>query len=421
MILPSHFAEQSLIATNGGILRREIAGNDERKKLYSVGTSGIFYGREELRKGDEMDGKQLAEIVDRRLGLRMDMTKEYSDSELKSLIGSCIDELEERLPMMAIDKSGLIAEVFNGRRRTGIIQPYIEDASVNEIMINGTDGIFIEKDGVLIECKERYNSKEELFHNIQSMLSWANRTVNESNPIVDARLAGGARINVVLNPAAINGPIVTIRKFTRRSFSMEDFIESGTLTSEMADYLKRAVLGAKSIVVSGGTSSGKTTFLNMLAGFIPKDKRIITIEDSAEIMLTHKNVVRLETRNANTEGRGEINMRDLIKTALRMRPDRLIIGEVRDESALDLLTAMCTGHSGSMSTIHANSAEDTLVRIETMALWEGHVGSSAIKRMIASGVDVIIFLERNENGRFLKEIAEVKGISESGVIIERIF
>ena len=368
-----------------------------------------------------MDGKQLAEIVDRRLGLRMDMTKEYSDSELRSLIGSCIDELGERLPMMTIDKSGLLTEVFNGRRRTGIIQPYIEDPSVNEIMINGTDGIFVEKDGVLIECKERYNSKEELFHNIQSMLSWANRTVNESNPIVDARLAGGARINVVLNPAAINGPIVTIRKFTRRSFTMEDFIESGMLTCEMADYLKRAVLDAKSIVVSGGTSSGKTTFLNMLAGFTPKDKRIITIEDSAELMLTHKNVVRLETRNANTEGRGEISMRDLIKTALRMRPDRLIIGEVRDESALDLLTAMCTGHSGSMSTIHANSAEDTLVRIETMALWEGHVGSSAIRRMIASGVDVIIYLERNEKGRFLKEIAEVKGIDENKIILERIF
>ncbi len=368
-----------------------------------------------------MDGKQLAEIVDRRLRQRMDMTREYSDSDLRAVIGSCVDEMEARVPMKDIDREGLITEVFNVRRRTGIIQPYIEDDSVNEIMINGTDGIFIERDGTLTECAERYSSKEELFHSIQSMLSWANRTVNESNPIVDARLSGGARINVVLNPAAINGPIVTIRKFTHRRFTMDDFIKNGTLTEDMAEYIIRTVERGGSIIISGGTSSGKTTFMNMLADYIPKDKRIITIEDSAELMIRHRNTVRLETRNSNTEGRGEINMRALIKTALRMRPDRLIIGEVRDESALDLLTAMCTGHSGSMSTIHANSAADTLVRLETMALWEGHVGSEAIKRMIASGVDVIVFLERNDRGRVLKEIAEVGGGDNGEIRLERIF
>lgn len=284
-----------------------------------------------------------------------------------------------------------------------------------------SDGIFIEKDGALLECEERYRNKDELFHTIQSMLSWANRAVNESSPIVDARLSSGARINVVLNPVAINGPIVTIRKFAQRQYTMEDFIANRTLTQEMADYLKHAVSERKSILVSGGTSSGKTTFLNMLAFFIPADKRIVTIEDSAELRLPHRNVVRLETRNANTEGQGEIKMRALIKTALRMRPDRLIIGEVRDESALDLLTAMCTGHNGSMSTIHANSAEDTLVRLETMALWEGHINSTAIRRMIVSGVDLIVFLERSEEGRFVKELAEVRKCEAKEVLLERIF
>ena len=371
--------------------------------------------------GDFIEEKQLVEIIDHKLALRMDLTREYTDTELKSLIGSCIEELEKKIPMMQINKDVLLADVFNERRRMGIIQPFMEDHTLNEVMINGTDCIFIEKDGALLECEERYRNKDELFHTIQSMLSWANRAVNESSPIVDARLSSGARLNVVLNPVAINGPIVTIRKFAQRQYTMEDFIANRTLTQEMADYLKHAVSERKSILVSGGTSSGKTTFLNMLAFFIPADKRIVTIEDSAELRLPHRNVVRLETRNANTEGQGEIKMRALIKTALRMRPDRLIIGEVRDESALDLLTAMCTGHNGSMSTIHANSAEDTLVRLETMALWEGHINSTAIRRMIVSGVDLIVFLERSEEGRFVKELAEVRKCEAKEVLLERIF
>ena len=226
---------------------------------------------------------------------------------------------------------------------------------------------------------------------------------------------------MVLNPVAINGPIVTIRKFTQREYTMEDFIAGGTISRAAADYLTRAVAEQKSILVSGGTSSGKTTLLNLLAAYIPADKRIITIEDSAELRLPHRNVVRLETRNANTEGSGEIKMRALIKTALRMRPDRLIIGEVRDESALDLLTAMCTGHNGSLSTIHANSAEDTVVRLETMALWEGHVHAAAIRRMIVSGVDLIVFLERTDRGRFVRELAEVREDEAGRIILEKIF
>lgn len=368
-----------------------------------------------------IDEKHLIEIVNKKLSQRMDMTREYSDAELKNLIGICIENIMVKIPGVNINAKSLLTEVFNSRRRMGLIQPFIENPAVNEIMINGTDNIFIEVDGVTKDSGLRYDNKEELFHNIQAMLSQSNRSVSESNPIVDAVLPGGSRINVVLNPVAINGPIVTIRKFTKQQYTIEDFIKNDTLTEEMAGYIKHAVFRGKSIIISGSTSSGKTTFMNMIAGFIPDDKRIITIEDSAELNIKSKNVVRLETRNANTEGNGEIKMRALIKAALRMRPDRLLIGEVRDESALELLTAMCTGHSGSMSTIHANSAEDTLVRLETMALWEGHVHSEAIKRMIVSGVDVVVFLERNEKGRRVKEIAEVCKNEKEKICLKKIF
>lgn len=351
----------------------------------------------------------------------MDMTREYSDIELKRLIVECVDSLLTKIPMVSVDRKHLVEEVFNGRRRTGIIQPFLEDDTINEIMINGTEGIFVEKDGDLVDSGIRYSNKEDIFHNIYTMLSWSNRVVNESNPIVDARLSGGARINVVLDPVAINGPIVTIRKFTKKQYTIEDFINNGTITVDIARFLEKSILEGKSIVVSGGTSSGKTTFLNMLSGIIPENKRIIVIEDSAELTIKKPNIVRLETREANTQGKGEIKMRALIKTALRMRPDRLIIGEVRDESALELLTAMCTGHKGSMATIHANSAKDTLVRLETMALWEGHVHSEAIKRMIISGVDIIVFLERNENGRMVKEVAEVVKSEQKDIALEYIY
>lgn len=351
----------------------------------------------------------------------MDMTREYSDIELKRLIVECVDSLLTKIPMVSVDRKHLVEEVFNGRRRTGIIQPFLEDDTINEIMINGTEGIFVEKDGDIVDSGIRYSNKEDIFHNIYTMLSWSNRVVNESNPIVDARLSGGARINVVLDPVAINGPIVTIRKFTKKQYTIEDFINNGTITVDIARFLEKSILDGKSIVVSGGTSSGKTTFLNMLSGIIPENKRIIVIEDSAELTIKKPNIVRLETREANTQGKGEIKMRALIKTALRMRPDRLIIGEVRDESALELLTAMCTGHKGSMATIHANSAKDTLVRLETMALWEGHVHSEAIKRMIISGVDIIVFLERNENGRMVKEVAEVVKSEQKDIALEYIY
>lgn len=368
-----------------------------------------------------MDNKHLIEIIDSYVSDKMDLNKLYSDSELRSLIYHVTSKLLRRIPCDEQDRDFIIEEVYNRKKKMGLIQPLLDDETVNEIMINGTDGIYIEKNGLLTQYTQRYDDKEVLFNNVQTMLSWANRTVNESNPIVDARLADGSRINVVLPPVAVNGPIVTVRKFREKKFTMEDLICLGTITVKQAEYLKQCVYKRKNIIISGATSSGKTSFLNVLASFIPDTKRIITVEDTVELRLAQPNVVRLETRNSNTEGRGEVRMRQLIKTALRMRPDHLIVGEVRDESSLDMLTALCTGHDGSMSTAHANSAADVLLRLETMALWEGHVSSAAIKQMIVSGVHVIVQLARDSSSRrVVREIAEVCGFEDGKINLKQV-
>ncbi len=371
-------------------------------------------------EGSHLDSRHLIEIVDRNLCSRMDLSKNYSDKELKDLIDACLEDLEKRIPMIQLDRETIAAAVYNGRRRLGLIQPFLEDPAVNEIMINGTDGIFVERDGVLERCEARFHDKDKLFNLIQTMIAWVNRTVNESNPIVDARLMNGSRVHAVLPPIAINGPVITIRKFAEQPFTMERLLENGTLTPGQAVYLEEAVVGRKNILIGGGTSSGKTTFMNMLAAYIPDDQRILTIEDSAELRLTQSNVVRLETRNANTEGRGEIKMRALIKAALRMRPDRLVIGEVRDESALEMLTALCTGHEGCMSTAHANSCRDMLTRLETMALWEGHISSEAIRQMIVSGVHILVHLAREGTRRRVREICEIDGFCGGEIHLRKV-
>ena len=367
-----------------------------------------------------LDSRHIIEIVDKNLASRMDLSRNYSDKELKELIDECLDSLEKRVPMIGIDRVNIRNTVYNSRRRFGLIQPYLEDNTVNEIMINGTDAIFVEQNGELKKVSERFDDREKLFNLIQSMISWVNRSVNESTPIVDARLTTGARINVVLPPVALNGPIVTIRKFAEKPFGWKELTENGTMTEAQAEFLKQAVHEHKNIIVGGGTSTGKTTFLNMLASEIPADHRIITVEDSAELRLLQDNVVRLETRNANSEGRGEIKMRSLIKTALRMRPDNILIGEVRDESALEMLTALCTGHRGCMSTAHANSARDMLVRLETMALWAGSVSSETIRKMIVSGIHLFVHLVRDERGRRVGEICAVDGIHTGEVALKPI-
>lgn len=355
------------------------------------------------------------DFVEKYLSKRMNSVSKLTDGEFTGIVDACIGELEKRVTLSANEKDEIRDYVFNSRRRLGILQPLLDDPDVNEIMINGTESIYIEKGGKLSRYEKRYQDASALFNVIQSMVSWVDRSVSESSPIVDARLSDGSRVNIVLRPVALNGPIVTIRKFKDRMLTEEDFLKNECITEEELDFLKKCVRAKVNIFVSGGTSSGKTTFLNLLCGFIDQNERIVTVEDSAELRLTPPNLVRLETKNANSEGINAITMRTLIKASLRMRPDRIIVGEVRDEAAVDMLQAMCTGHDGSMSTAHANSGKDVLTRIETMALWEGNISDKAIKKQIASGLDLVVHMQRDDKmRRFVKEIIAISKVSGDG-------
>lgn len=304
-----------------------------------------------------------------------------------------------------------------------VLQELLEDNSVTEIMINGTEKIFLERNGKLSMWNRSFSNREKLEDVIQQMVSKCNRVVNEASPIVDARLENGARVNIVLSPIAINGPIVTIRRFPDKPIGMEELIGFGALTKEIADFLEKLVIAGYNILISGGTGSGKTTFLNALSHYIPKEERIITIEDSAELQIQGiSNLVRLETRNANVENCKEITIRDLIKSALRMRPDRIIVGEVRGAEAIDMIQAFNTGHDGSLSTGHANSAKDMLYRLETMILMGISLPLPAIRRQIASGVDIIIHLGRmRDKTRKVLEIVEVLGMEQEEIEIQTLY
>lgn len=399
---------------------RNSSNNIERNKLHS----GIadWYHIPTTERRIMMTRSYLIDMVDQRLARILNSESTYSDSALIRSIDDCITDISSRARLSDYEKSEVRTAVFNLRRKFGKIQPLLDDPEINEIMVNGTDSVFIEKNGKIEKSAVRFEDKEELFRIIQAMASFSNRSINESSPIVDARLADGSRINAVLNPTALNGPVLTIRKFSERSFTMDDFIEFGTITTEEAVFLRWAVEKSLNIFISGGTSSGKTTFLNVLSGYICETDRIIVIEDSSELRLCQPNLVRLETRPPNSEGRGEISMRKLIKTALRMRPDRIIVGEVRDESALDMIQALCTGHDGSMSTAHANSAADVLVRLETMALWEGHVSSESLRRQISSGIDIVVHLERDRDvKRRVKQIVQVEDCRDGVIGLNTLF
>lgn len=284
-------------------------------------------------------------------------------------------------------------------------------------MINGPDRIFIERDGKLAESGLRFDSREKLQNVIQQIVSDCNRVVNEASPIVDARLENGARVNVVLNPVALNGPIVTIRRFPDQPITMEDLVRFGSVTEEVCEWLGSLVKAKYNIFISGGTGSGKTTFLNALSDYIPQEERIITIEDSAELQIKNlRNLVRMETRNENVEGCQEITIRDLIKTSLRMRPDRIIVGEVRGGEAFDMMQCLNTGHDGSMSTGHANSSGDMLSRLENMILMGMEIPLEAIRQQIASGIDIIVHLGRlRDRTRKVLEIVEILGYEEGEI------
>ncbi len=319
-----------------------------------------------------------------------------------------VDDDFKSLPLT--EKKRQCQYIFDAIRRLDILQKYIDDETVTEIMVNGTESIFVERHGIITKVDEVFTDAAVLDTLIQKIVSDVNRAINTASPIVDARLHDGSRVNIVLPPIAINGPILTIRKFRKDNYQLRDLVQLGALTSEMADVLIQAVCDRKNIFISGGTGSGKTTFLNALSGHIPKDQRVISIEDSAELKLEDiDNWVRLETRNANAEGVGRITIKDLIKTALRMRPDRIIVGEVRGDEALDMLQAMNTGHDGSLSTGHANSVEDMLRRLETMVFSAKEMPMQSIKQQIGSAIDIVVHLARVEGGK--RKVVQIKALT----------
>lgn len=326
---------------------------------------------------------------------KIDLSRGCEDNEIQELIDELIIEKGKQTYISLPDKQRLSKELFYAIRKLDMLQELIDDSSVTEIMINGTDSVFVEKDGKLSQWEETFESREKLEDVIQQIVAGCNRVVNEATPIVDARLENGSRVNVVLPPVALNGPILTIRRFPDKPIGMEDLISYGSISQEVADFLQKLVEAKYNILISGGTGSGKTTFLNALSQYIPKSERIISIEDSAELQIQGiKNLVRLETRNANVEDCKEITIRDLIKSSLRMRPDRIIVGEVRGGEAIDMLQCLNTGHDGSLSTAHANSGKDLLARLETMVLMGIELPIVAIQRQIAAGIDIIVHLGR---------------------------
>ena len=341
---------------------------------------------------------------------RMDFLKDFTDAEVEDTIDEIL--LEQKLLAYPVEtRRRLKQELFDSLRRLDILQIFVEDSSVTEIMINGKDHIFVEQDGRLRELDIGFESTEKLQDVIQQIVAGCNRVVNEASPIVDARLPDGARGNIVMNPIALNGPIVTIRRFPEKPITMERLLQIESISREAAAFLEKLVRAKYNIFISGGTGSGKTTFLNVLSQYIPSEERVITIEDSAELQLQGlPNLVRLETRNSNVEGCSEITIRDLIKSSLRMRPDRIIVGEVRGAEAIDMLQCLNTGHDGSMSTGHANSARDMLARLENMVLMGMELPLAAIRQQIASGVDIIVHLGRlRDKSRKVLEITELTG------------
>lgn len=368
--------------------------------------------------------KELAANIRGKILETLEYEGEVSDERIEELVSKTISA-ETKKDFLPYHRRILLGqEIFNSLRKLDILQNLIDNPAITEIMVNGPDSIFVEESGRVHKLNQKFESEEKLKNIIQMVVGKCNRVVNDMSPIVDARLENGSRVNVVLNPVALNGPILTIRRFPEKPFNMMKLQELGAVTFEVADFLERLVIAGYNILVSGGTGSGKTTFLNALSGYIPKDERIITIEDSAELQLLGvDNLIRMETKNANTETGKAITIRDLIKTSLRMRPDRIIVGEVRGEEAMDMIcSAMNCGHDGSMSTVHSNSAADTLLRLETMILMAAQIPVQAIRRQISSGIDIIVHLGRlRDKSRKVLEIVEITGMTGEKIMINPLF
>lgn len=369
-----------------------------------------------------MEGNFFADIR-QELMRELDQEAEWSDVQILEKIDDLVLLRTRRSSLTVNEKQHLRKELFYSVRKLDILQELLEDDQVTEIMVNGYENIFLEKQGKRMRWDRKFVSKEKLEDVIQQIAGKCNRVINENFPIVDARLENGSRVNAVVYPVALEGPILTIRRFPDHPITMEWLLKQESITMEAAEFLERAVAAGYSILIGGGTSSGKTTFLNALSNYIPKDERIITIEDSAELQIQGiDNLVRLEAKPANMEGNKEITIRDLIRTALRMAPDRIVVGEIRGAEAIDLLQAWNTGHSGSLGTAHANSSKDMISRVETMVLMGMSLPLEAVRRQIASGIDLMVHLGRQKDkSRKVLEITEVLGYENGEVKLQTLF
>ena len=363
--------------------------------------------------------EKIRERVLQQVPTGVDVDEKY----LADAIDRVITEIGQEQYMRFGERKKMRREIFNSMRKLDVLQELIETDEITEIMINGPDHIFVEKEGQLYETGLTFESVERLEDIAQQIASEGNRIVNESVPILDVRLADGSRVNIVMPPIAIEGPVITIRKFPKEPITMEKLVAMGAITSEADRYLKGLVEAKYNIFISGGTGAGKTTFLNILSNYIPVSERIITIEDSAELQIQNiENIVRMESRNANVEGKNQVTIRDLIRSALRMRPDRIVVGEIRDATAIDMLTAMNTGHDGSLSTGHANSPKDMLKRLETLVLMGMDIPLPAIRQQISSAIDIIVHLGRlRDRSRKVLEICEVGNVVEGEIEVFPIF
>lgn len=365
----------------------------------------------------------LRERIKRRIVDEMDLSMTLEDSQIGELIDRCILEetREEYIPIN--EKVQLRTELFNSFRRLDVLTELLEDEDVTEIMVNGTAPIYVEKSGRIMKTDKSIPTEEKLHSLIQQIVSDCNRRINEGSPIVDARLKCGSRVSIVISPVSLSGTTITIRRFSKTFMGISRLIELGAFEESFAKIMKALVGARYNIFISGGTGSGKTTFLNALSTYIPSDERVITIEDSAELNLKQvENLVRLEARNANLEGENSVSIRDLIKASLRMRPDRIIVGEVRDEAAIDMLQAMNTGHDGSLSTGHANSPVDMISRLETMVLTGVDIPLQAVRRQISQAVDIIIHLGRlRDKSRKVLKVSEVLNVEDGEVVLNTLF
>ena len=356
------------------------------------------------------------------MGEKSSYDADPDEKHLYEIIDEVIISYSKEKYLSIADRVRARSLIYASVRGFDCLQELIDDHDVTEIMVNGTDDIFYEREGRIRRYDGCFESRSKLEDVVQKIAAGCNRIINEASPIVDARLEDGSRVNMILPPVAINGPIITVRKFPEEVMTVEKLIKIGSLHEEAAEFLKKLVIAGYNIFVSGGTGSGKTTFLNALSEFIPKDERVITIEDSAELQIKGiPNLVKLEVRNANVEGLNGISIRDLIRASLRMRPDRIIVGEVRDAACIDMLQAMNTGHSG-MSTGHANSAADMLSRMETLALLGADIPIQAVRRQIASAIDIIIQLGRfRDKSRRVVEITEVSRYEDQEIVLNSLF